>query len=437
MFSMEKRNVLILGAAGKDFHCFNVFFRKNKKYNVVGFTATQIPKIAGRKYPAKLAGKLYPDGIPIYEETEFEKIVKEKNVHEVYFAYSDVSHEYVMHLASRAQAAGATFGLLGPNDTMVKSTKKVIAVCAVRTGAGKSPMMKKVTELLRAAGKKFVVIRHPMPYGDLEKQAVQRFKSIRDLDKQQCTIEEREEYEPHIKNGTIVYAGVDYERILRKAEKEADIILWDGGNNDWPFYKPDLMFVVADALRPGHEMKYYPGETNFRMANVIVVNKVSENPEGAKLVVENAKKFNPTATIIETDLELTPDEHIDIAGKRVLVVEDGPTVTHGEMAFGAGYKYAKDHGAIIIDPRQHAVGSLKATFEKYTHLKDVLPAMGYYGEQLADLQESINKSGAEVVVSGTPINIKRVVNVSIPILHITYSTKEKSGSIEKLLNENI
>ncbi|MEM2908851.1 MAG: cyclic 2,3-diphosphoglycerate synthase [Candidatus Bilamarchaeaceae archaeon] len=431
---IRRRNVLILGAAGRDFHNFNVFFRKNKRYNVVGFTATQIPNIAERKYPQSLSGRFYPNGIEIYDEKELESLIDEYKVDEVYFSYSDVSHEHVMHLASRVQASGASFVLLGPNDTMLKSNKPVIAVCAVRTGSGKSPLTKKIATTLKGMGKRVVVVRHPMPYGDLAKQRVQRFARLEDLDRHQCTIEEREEYEPHISNGVVVYAGIDYEKILRKAEKEADIIIWDGGNNDFPFYRPDLLFVVADALRAGHEMKYYPGETNFRMADVLVVNKASENPEGAKSIMENAEKANPNARIVQTELVLTPDEEIDISGKKVIAVEDGPTVTHGEMGFGAAYKYAKEHGAAIISPKDHAVGSIKETFEKYTHLKDVLPAMGYYGEQLKDLEETIRRSGAEIVVSGTPVNLKRVITIDTPVLHITYSLKD-NGEIERELKE--
>jgi len=429
-----KRRVLILGAAGRDFHNYNTYFRDNEQYEVAGFTATQIPDITDRKYPAELAGKLYPEGIPIYDEKELEKLIKEHKIDEVYFSYSDVSHEDVMHLASRAQSAGASYVLLGPKDTMIESSKKVVSICAVRTGCGKSPLTKNITRILKDKGKKFVVIRHPMPYGDLAKQAVQRFETLEDLDKHECTIEEREEYEPHIRNGTIVYAGVDYGAILSEAEKEADIILWDGGNNDFSFYKPDLLFVVADALRPGHELEYYPGETNFRSADVVVVNKVSENPEGADKVKNNASKYLPDAKIIETDLELIADEEVDIKGKKVLVVEDGPTVTHGGMAFGAGYNYAKRNGGEIIDPRPHAAGSLKQTFEKFTHLKDVLPAMGYFGQQLKDLEESINKSGAEVVVAGTPIDLKRIIKPDIPVLHITYNIKN-GEEIEKQLEK--
>ncbi len=428
-----KRRVLIVGAAGRDFHNFNTYFRENENYEVAGFTAAQIPDIAGRKYPPELAGKLYPDGIPIYDEKDLEKLIAENKIDEVYFSYSDVSYDHIMHLAAKAQSAGASYVLLGPNDTMLKSSKKVISVCAVRTGCGKSPLTKKLTKILKEKGKKFVVIRHPMPYGDLAKQAVQRFETLEDLDKHECTIEEREEYEPHIRNGVVVYAGVDYGKILEEAEKEADIIFWDGGNNDFSFYKSDLLFVVADALRPGHELEYYPGETNFRMADVLVINKISGNPEGAETIRKNAEKINPNAKILETDLELVADEEIDIKGKKVLVVEDGPTVTHGGMAFGAGYNYAKKNGAEIIDPRPHAVGSLKETFEKFPHLREVLPAMGYFGQQLKDLQESINRSGADVVVAGTPIDLKRVIKVDIPILHITYNIKEVKGKIGDVL----
>ncbi len=430
-----KRRVLIIGAAGRDFHNFNTYFRDNEKYEVVGFTAAQIPEIAGRKYPSELAGKLYPEGIPIYEEKNLERLIGEHKIDEVYFSYSDVSDAHVMHLAARAQSAGASYVLLGPNDTMLKSAKKVIAVCAVRTGSGKSPLMKKLTGILKEKGRKFVVIRHPMPYGDLRSQAMQRFATLEDLDRYKCTIEEREEYEPHIKNGVVVYAGVDYGLILREAEKEADIIFWDGGNNDFSFYRPDLLFVVADALRPGHELEYYPGETNFRMADVLVINKVSENPEGAETVRKNAEGINPKSKILETDLELVADEDIDIKGKKVLVIEDGPTVTHGGMAFGAGYNYAKKNGAEIINPKEHAVGSLAETFAKFPHLKEVLPAMGYYGQQLKDLEESINKSGAEIVVAGTPIDLKRAIKLDIPVLHITYNIKEVKGSIEEMLSK--
>jgi len=424
-----RRRVIILGAAGRDFHNFNVFFRNNKDYEVVCFTATQIPGIEGRKYPAKLAGELYPNGIPIYPESELETLIKKYDVHDVVFAYSDVSHEHVMHLAARAQAAGATFILQGPKDSMLKSKRPVIAVCAVRTGAGKSPLTRKIAEILRKNGKKFVVVRHPMPYGQLEKQEVERFEKLEDLKRYNCTIEEMEEYEHHIKNGTVVYAGVDYEKILKEAEKEAEVILWDGGNNDIPFYKPDLLFVVADALRAGHELSYYPGETNFRMADVIVVNKYSANKKGGEGIIKNAKMINPRAKVMKSDLEIAVEG--DVEGKKVLVVEDGPTVTHGGMAYGAGYVAAKNAHAKIIDPRKFAVGSIKETFEKYPHLKEVLPAMGYGERQMKELEETINKSNAEVVVIGTPIDLSRHLKVNKKCARVSYSIKEIEGSIEE------
>lgn len=431
------RKVLVLGAAGRDFHNFNMFFRNNKYYEVVGFTATQIPNITGRRYPKELSGKLYPKGIQIFDENDMEALIEKHGVEEVYFSYSDISHEYVMHMASRAQAKGASFVLLGPRETMLKSNKKVIAVTAVRTGCGKSSLSQAICKILVNNKKRVVVIRHPMPYGDLTKQMIQRFATLEELDKQNCTIEEREEYEPHIRNGIIVYAGVDYAKILKQAEKEADIILWDGGNNDLPFIKPDLHFVVADALRPGHEMWYYPGESNFRTAHVIVINKVSENTTDVKRIIKNAKLVNPKASIIETDMELSPSKKMDIYGKRVIVVEDGPTVTHGGMRFGAGFEYAARNGAEIIDPREHAVGSLKDVYEKYDHLGNVVPAMGYYGKQLEELRETINKSSAELVVSGTPVDIARVVKFNIPVLHIGYSMKERFGSIESIVTKFI
>ncbi len=426
-----KRKVLILGAAGRDFHNFNMFFRGNPEYEVVGFTATQIPNIAKRRYPASLAGKGYPKGIPIYEEKDLEGLIERNKVDEVYFSYSDVSHEYVMHLASRAQAKGASFILLGPRETMLKSRRKVIAVTAVRTGAGKSALSRTISKILRERKLRYVVIRHPMPYGDLERQKVQRFATLDDLDENDCTIEEREEYEPHIKDGAVVYAGIDYAEILRRAEKEADIILWDGGNNDLSFIKPDLQFVVADALRPGHEMWYYPGETNFRSADVIVINKSSEASLDVKRIRKHAEAANPDAAIIETEMELRGDREMNLQGRKVIVVEDGPTVTHGGMRFGAGFEYAHRRGAEIIDPRPFAVGSIKETYEKYEHLESVVPAMGYYGKQLKDLSQTINGSGAEIVVSGTPTDITHVLRVDIPILHVSYSIKERVGSLEK------
>jgi len=364
-----------------------------------------------------------------------EKIIDEHSIDEVYFSYSDVSYKYVMGLASRAQAHGASFVLLGPNETMLKSKKRIIAVTAVRTGCGKSPLTRKIATILKDKKIKFVIIRHPMPYGDLVKQKMQRFATLADLDKNECTIEEREEYEPHIKNGIIVYAGVDYGEILKHAEQEADVIIWDGGNNDMSFIKPDLQFVVTDALRPGHEVWYYPGETNFRAADVIIINKASENPTDIERIMKNIEICNPNAQVLETDMELIPDEKISIKGKNVIVVEDGPTVTHGGMKFGAGYEYAKKHGAKIVDPKKHAVGSLKKVYEEYDHLENVLPAMGYYGEQINDLAESINKSGAEIVVSGTPIDITKVLKVKIPVLHINYVLKERTGNIEGIIEE--
>jgi predicted GTPase len=411
-----------------------MFFRENAAYEVVGFTATQIPNISKREYPPELAGKLYPKGIPIFEEDDLEKLIDKHKIHEVYFSYSDVSHMYVMHLACRAQAHGASFVLLGPRETMLKSQKKVIAVTAVRTGAGKSPLTRTISKRLIKKGMKTVIIRHPMPYGDLVKQKVQRFATMEDLDRHECTIEEREEYAPHIKNGIVVYAGIDYAQILKEAEKEADVIIWDGGNNDMPFIKPDLHLVVTDALRPGHEMWYYPGETNFRSADVIVINKISENPTDVKRILKNAEKANPKADVIEADMELTADLDIDLKGKKAIVVEDGPTVTHGGMKFGAGFEYARRNGADIIDPREHAVGSIRKVYQEYDHLESVLPAMGYYGKQIEELSETINRSGAEVVVSGTPVDLARILKVDIPILHVTYHMKERKGDLGKVLD---
>jgi len=428
------KNVLILGAAGRDFHNFNMFFRDNPAYNVVGFTATQIPNISERRYPKELSGKLYPKGIPIFHEDELEDLIKKNSVDEVYLSYSDVSHMHVMHLASRSQSAGASFVLLGPKETMLKSTKKVVAVTAVRTGCGKSPLSRLLCQMLRKRNARFVVIRHPMPYGDLAAQKVQRFASISDMDKAKCTIEEREEYEPHIRNGTVVYAGVDYRAILEQAEKEADIILWDGGNNDMSFIKPDLLFTVTDALRPGHEMWYYPGESNFRSADVIVINKISENPTDVRRILKNKEKANPKAELIESDMKLTAEKEIDIKGKKAIVIEDGPTVTHGGMKYGAGFEYASKKGALIIDPRPFAVGSIKEAFRNYEHLEQVVPALGYFGKQLQDLTDTINQSGADIVISGTPIDITKVVKVDIPVLHINYSMEVRSGDIEGIVD---
>ncbi|AGB04769.1 putative GTPase [Aciduliprofundum sp. MAR08-339] len=435
---MVKRKVLILGAAGRDFHNFNVFFRNNPDYEVVAFTATQIPDIEGRVYPPELAGELYPNGIPILAEEDMEKIIKEKGVDVVVFAYSDVPHEHVMHLASRAHAAGADFWLLGPESTMIKSSKPVIAVTAVRTGSGKSQTSRRVFKLLCDRGLKVVSIRHPMPYGDLVKQRVQRFASYEDLDKYECTIEEREEYEPYIDMGGVVYAGVDYEAILREAEKEADVIIWDGGNNDFPFYKPDLWIVVADPHRPGHEMKYHPGETNFRAADVIIINKMeTANRDDIQKVIDDIRIANPNATVIEAASPLFVDNPELIKGKKVLVVEDGPTLTHGGMRYGAGYVAAKRFGAKeIIDPRPYAVGSIIDTYKKYTHLDVILPAMGYGEKQMKELEETINNADADVVVSGTPIDLNRVVKVNKPIVRVRYELDEiGKPDLEDIIND--
>lgn len=436
------RNVLILGAAGRDFHNFNVFYKNNLRYNVVGFTATQIPGIANRGYPRELAGDRYPKGIPIFDEKDLEELIKKYNVEECAFSYSDVSHEQVMHIGSRCLAAGASFVLLGPKDSMLKSSKKVISICATRTGAGKSPLTRKITNILKSKKVKYVVIRHPMPYGQLEKQEVERFETLEDLKKYNCTIEEDEEYEAHIKNGTIVYAGVDYQKIMWNAENEADVLIWDGGNNDLPFYKPDLHIVVADSLRAGHEQSYHPGEANFRMADVIVINKVSANKTGAKKIREDAKKMNPKAMIIETDLVLTPElegneRNPSLKGKRVLVIEDGPTVTHGGMDHGAGYVYAKKEGARPIDPKKFAVGSIKESYEKYPHMKEILPALGYGPKQVKELETTINRSNAEYIISGTPIDLRNVLKTKKKIIHIRYDIKELSGNIEKIIDRGL
>jgi len=420
------KKVIIMGAAGRDFHNFNTYFRDNKDYRVVAFTATQIPDIEGRKYPAELAGKLYPKGIPIHAEAELDDLIAAHKVDDVHFAYSDVSHEYVMHKASQVMAAGANFVLLGPDDTMIKSRKPVISVCAVRTGSGKSQTSRRVAEILQKKGRKVAAIRHPMPYGDLVKQKVQRFADYSDLVKHECTIEEREEYEPHIDKGIIVYAGVDYGAILRQAEKEADVILWDGGNNDFSFYRSDLEIVVADPHRAGHELRYHPGETNFRRAQVIVINKMdTATQEGIDLVLANAKTLNPKATIIRANSPTIVKDGGRITGKRVLVIEDGPTLTHGGMKYGAGIVAAKKYGAAkIIDPRPFAVGSIKKTFEKYNHLDNVLPAMGYGEKQTRELAKTIEAIDCDLVVSATPIDITRIIKVGKPILRVGYELEE-------------
>jgi predicted GTPase len=432
---MARRKVIIVGAAGRDFHNFNTYFRDNDNYEVVCFTAAQIPDIAGRKYPAILAGKLYPEGIPIYDESELSNLIKENNVEEVYFSYSDVFYEDVMHKSALIQAAGASFVLLGPNDTQVKSTKPLISILAVRTGCGKSQTTRRIVEALKDFDKKVVVIRHPMPYGDLTKQAVQRFATYEDLDKYECTIEEREEYEPHIDRGAVVYAGVDYEKILREAEKEADFILWDGGNNDFSFYKADITFTVADPHRAGHELKYYPGEMNFRSADYIIINKEdSAKQENIDLIVKNAEKFNPTAKIIHADSPVKLDHPEEIKGKKVLIVEDGPTLTHGEMKYGAGYIAAKNYGVKeIIDPRPYAVDSIKKTYEKYTHLDQILPAMGYGDKQMDDLQKTIDKADCDLVIGATPINLLRVIKINKPYIRVYYDLKEKNIFLKDII----
>ncbi len=423
---MSAIRTLIMGAAGRDFHNFNVFFRDNPDYEVVAFTATQIPDIEGRTYPAALAGKLYPKGIPIHAESDLLKLVKEQKVDQVVFAYSDVPHEVVMHKASAVLAAGADFRLMGTCSTQLKSSKPVVSVCAVRTGSGKSQTTRRVSLILRSMGYKVAAIRHPMPYGDLVKQAVQRYADYSDLDKHECTIEEREEYEPHLDNGVIVYAGVDYEKILRQAEQEVDIILWDGGNNDFSFYVPNLQIVVADPHRPGHELSYHPGETNVNSADVFVINKVdTADAENVIKVRENLRRLNPAAVVIEAASPLFVDDPAAIRGKRVLVIEDGPTLTHGEMAYGAGYVAARRFGAAeIVDPRPFAVNTIKATYEKYPKTGPILPAMGYGDAQTRDLEKTINKSDVDLVIIGTPIDLSRVIKINKPAQRVRYELQE-------------
>lgn len=435
---MNKTKIIIMGAAGRDFHNFNVYFRNNPNYEVVAFTATQIPGIEGRMYPSELAGPSYPNGIPIYPEETLPELIRKHQVEQVVFAYSDVSHEYVMHRASIAMANGADFRLMGPFTTMLKAKVPVISICAVRTGSGKSQTSRKVAEIMKKLGHRVVVIRHPMPYGDLRKQVCQRYASYEDLDRHECTIEEREEYEPHIDMGIIVYAGVDYEVILREAEKEADIIIWDGGNNDIPFYKPDLNIVVADPHRPGHELKYHPGETNLRMADVIVVNKVdTADPRNIETVKRNIKEANPTATIIEAASPITVDNPELIRGKRALVVEDGPTLTHGGMPYGAGTIAANRLGASeIVDPRPYAVGSIVDAYKKYKHLGNILPALGYGLEQIKELEETINNTPCDIVVIGTPIDLRRVLRINKEAVRTKYKLQELcSPTLEELLRE--
>jgi predicted GTPase len=434
----EKKSVIIMGAAGRDFHNFNVFFRDNPTYEVVAFTATQIPDIYGRKYPSKLSGKLYPDGIPIYAEEDLTSLIKKHDVDEVIFAYSDLPYEYVMEKSAIVNAAGADFTLLGPKSTMIESSKPVIAVCAVRTGCGKSQVSRKIFEILQKKGLKVASIRHPMPYDpDLTTQIVQRFASYDDLVKYNCTIEEREEYEPYIDMGGVIYAGVDYGEILKQAEQEADIIIWDGGNNDFSFYKPDLLITLTDPHRPGHELSYYPGGVNTIAADVILINKVNTaKKENIESVRKNVKRVNPHAQIIEGISSVIAENGEQIKGKKVLVIEDGPTVTHGSMSYGAGTVAAEENGAKeIVDPRPFAVGSIVKTFEKYSHLSKVLPAMGYGKKQTKELEETINNADVDVLVSGTPIDLNRVLKTDKPLVRVRYSVGEKTSKELKTIVE--
>ena len=423
---MKTKKILILGAAGRDFHNFNVVFRGDPEYNVVAFTANQIPGIANRRYPTELAGPLYPAGIPIFEEKDLERLVKEHEIDAAVFSYSDISYPNLMHLASRVVASGADFWLLSSSRTQLKSSVPVISICAVRTGCGKSPVGRLVASELRREGQRVVVVRHPMPYGDLAAQAVQRFAVMEDLDRHQCTIEEREEYEPHLREGTIVYAGVDYGRILRQAEKEADVVLWDGGNNDTPFYESDLQVVVADPHRPGHELAYYPGEVNLRRADVVVINKVdTASPENVETVRKNIRASNPQARVVETACRVTISEPALVKGRRVLVVEDGPTLTHGEMPYGAGVVAARQCGAAeLVDPRPYAVGSIRSTYEHYTHLTSLLPAMGYSAIQRHELEETINRVPCDLVLVATPIDLGHLVKLNKPSLRVTYEVED-------------
>jgi len=425
---MERKRVIIMGAAGRDFHNFNVYFRQKEYYEVIAFTATQIPDIEGRLYPPELAGKLYPHGIPIYPESELSRLIKDYRIDQVVFAYSDIAHIDVMHKASKILADGADFRLMGPMQTQLRAKVPVVSVCAVRTGAGKSQTTRKVCDILKGKGVKVVAVRHPMPYGDLSMQICQRFASMADLDKHKCTIEEREEYAPHIDRGITVFAGVDYEKILKEAEKEADIIVWDGGNNDFSFYNSDLNIVVVDPLRPGHELSYYPGETNLNMADVIVINKIdTAAPENISIIRENIKKNNPDARVVEAFSPVTVDEPNLIRNRKVLVIEDGPTLTHGEMGFGAGVIASKKYGAYeIADPRPYAVGSIKDVYRKYRHLQNVLPAMGYSKKQIKELKETIEATPSDIIVIGTPIDLRMLMEFTRPAVRVRYELEEVS-----------
>ena len=422
----KRKRILIMGAAGRDFHNFNTFYRDNEEYDVVAFTATQIPDIDGRKYPAELAGHLYPEGIPIYDEADLQDLIVKQNIDIVNFAYSDISHEGVMHKAAMVNAMGADFILLGGNNTMIQSAKPVIAITAIRTGCGKSQTTRRVIKALQDMGKKVVSIRHPMPYGDLVKQSVQRFAELDDLVKHECTIEEMEEYEPHIAMGSVIYAGVDYEKILREAEKEADVILWDGGNNDTSFYKADVTITVVDPHRPGHETTYYPGETNLRLADIVVINKIeTANPEDVESVRAAIREVNPKAWIVDAASPIFVEDGNLIKGKKALVVEDGPTLTHGEMQYGAGMVAAEKYGASdVVDPRPFTVGTITKTFEKYPEIGILLPAMGYGEQQMKDLEKTIAKTKCDVVIIGTPIDLRRVIKIKQPSVRVTYELQE-------------
>ena len=431
MAESKKIRVIIQGAAGRDFHNFNVYWKQRADVEVVCFTAAQIPDIAGRVYPPVLAGPQYPRGIPIYAEDQLDDLIREHHVDLVTFSYSDVSHENVMHQACRVNAAGAEFSLLGAAQTMIESTRPVIAVGAVRTGSGKSQTSRRVAEILKGMGKKVAVVRHPMPYGDLARQAVQRFANVADMDEAQCTIEEREEYEPHTAMGNLVFAGVDYEAILRRAEQEADVVLWDGGNNDTPFYRPDLNIVVADPHRPGHELRYYPGETNVRMADIVVINKVdTADPDAIQTVEANVRALNPKATILRANSPVTVEHPEAVKGKRVLVIEDGPTLTHGEMRYGAGLVAAhKLQAGEIVDPRPYAQGSIKKVFEKYSHLTQILPAMGYGERQVAELSATINAVPCDLVLIATPIDLRHVLTIDKPSTRVRYELEEHDRTV--------
>ena len=426
-----RTNVIIMGAAGRDFHDFNVYWKRREELNVVALTAAQIPDIDGRVYPAALTGTRYPEGIPIHDEEQLEGLIRDHRVKLVTLAYSDLPYHQVMHQAARANAAGARFQLLSPYDTMIEGAKPVIAVCAVRTGCGKSQTARRVSEILRGMGRRVAVLRHPMPYGDLTKQICQRYATLEDMDKHQCTIEEREEYEPHIRAGNLLFAGIDYETILREAEKEADVILWDGGNNDTPFIKPSLYICVTDPHRAGHECTYYPGEINLRMADLIVVNKVdTAGAEDVATVMENCKRLNSGAVIVQADSPVTVADPDRIKGKKVLVIEDGPTLTHGGMTFGAGHVAARKFGAArIVDPRPYAQGSIKTTFEKYDHLTEILPAMGYGRRQMDELQATIKQVPCDLVLVGTPIDLGRLIDIPQPSIRVLYELSEHDKTV--------